>query len=58
VKALNRAKRWLDRAAAASSGPDRQRCHRQGLLALYSTLSPKRDGSHPLDADQLKLGGD
>jgi len=54
---LKRAKRWLNRAAAARSEPDRRRCHRQGLQALLSILPPKRDGSHPLDADNLKLEG-
>ena len=56
--AMARAKRWSRRVAAARSAPDQRRCVRQCLMALYSTLPPKRDGSHPLDAQQLKLEGE
>lgn len=57
-KALARAKRWARRIAAPQSGPDKRRCLRQCLNALYSALPPKPDGTHPLDAVNLKLEGD
>jgi hypothetical protein len=55
---LRQARRWARRVAARQSGPDKRRCLRQALNALYSTLPPKRDGTHPLDAAALKLEGD
>lgn len=55
---LQRAKRWARRVAADQSAPDKRRCVRQCLNALYSILPPKADGTHPLDARNLKLRGD
>ena len=57
AKTLKRAKRWAQRAAAVRSEPDRRRCHRQSMQALFSILPPKLDGTHPLDAHHLKLEG-
>lgn len=54
---LKRAKRWSRRISAARFRPDKLRCLRQCLNALYSMLPPKLDGSHPLDADRMKLEG-
>jgi len=55
---LAKAKRWAYRIPAARSRPDKDRCRRQMLRALYSIMSPKPDGTHPLDADHLKLEGE
>lgn len=52
-----KAKRWACRIARGQSAADKRRCVRRALDALYSTLPPKRDGTHPLDADHLKLEG-
>lgn len=57
TRARQRAKRWACRVAAQQSLPDKNRCVRRMFEALYVTLPPKRDGSHPLDADNLKLEG-
>lgn len=54
---LAKAKRWARRIAAARSAPDKRRCLRRCLDALYAALPPKRDGSHPLDSNNLKLEG-
>lgn len=54
---MSRAKRWSERVSARQSKADKRRCVRRTLEALYSILPPKRDGSHPLDADSLKLEG-
>lgn len=56
--AIQKAKRWASRIPAARSRPDKDRCKRQMLRALYSALSPRCDGTHPLDADNLKLEGE
>lgn len=56
--AIAKAKRWASRIPAARSRPDKDRCKRQMLQALYSTMARARDGTHPLDADHLKLKGD
>lgn len=56
--ALVKAKRWACRVGREQSAADKRRCVRRTLDALYSVLSPKRDGTHPLDADQLKLEGE
>jgi len=55
--AMSRAKRWARRVCGNQSEADKRRCVRRTLDALYSILPPKRDGSHPLDADKLKLEG-
>jgi hypothetical protein len=57
-RAIARARRWARRVARPQSRPDKNRCVRRTLEALYSILPPKRDGSHPLDADSLKLEGE
>lgn len=51
-------KRWARRIARGQSAADKRRCVRRCLDALYAALPPKRDGSHPLDADRVKLEGD
>jgi len=53
--AVAKAKRWAYRIPAARSRPDKARCQRQMLQALYSVMAPKPDGTHPLDASHLKL---
>lgn len=55
---LVKAKRWACRVRAQQSEADKRRCVRRTIDALYSILPPKRDGTHPLDADQLKLEGE
>ena len=55
---IAKAKRWAYRIPAARSRPDKGRCYRLMLRALYSSMSPKPDGTHPLDADSLKLEGE
>lgn len=54
---IRQAKRWSTRIAREKSPLNKARCQRQMMRALFSALPPKRDGSHPLDADQLKLEG-
>lgn len=53
--AIERAKRWADRMIATPSQPDKRRCRRQMMRALYSMLPRKTDGTHPLDASRLTL---
>ena len=56
--ALKRAMRFAKRAKHCRSEPDRRSTWRQTIDALYSALPPKADGTHPLDARNLKLRGD
>lgn len=55
---LVKAKRWACRVGREQSAADKRRCVRRTLDALYSILPPKLDGTHPLDAERLKLEGD
>ena len=55
---MAQAKRWARRVARQQSAADKRRCVRRTVDALLSILPPKRDGTHPLDADHLKLEGD
>ena len=54
---LKRAMRFARRAKKCRTDADRMSTWRQMRDALLSCLPPKRDGSHPLDADNLKLEG-
>lgn len=54
---IRRAKRWAERIAQEKSPLNKARCQRQMMRVLFSALPPKPDGTHPLDADQLKLEG-
>jgi hypothetical protein len=55
---LLKAKRWARRVGGEQSKADKNRCVRRTLDALYSILPPKRDGTHPLDPEKMKLEGD
>ena len=52
---IARAKRWAERMVATRSPADKRRCRRQMMRALYAVMSPKPDGTHPLDAGRLTL---
>lgn len=53
--AIARAKRMAERLPACNTGPGKRCAMRLMVRALLSALPPKRDGSHPLDADRMKL---
>jgi len=49
------AKRWAERLPREKSVKSKKKCKNQMLLALFSALPPKRDGTHPLDPGKFKL---
>lgn len=55
---FQRAMRFAKRAKHCRSEPDRRSTWRQTVDAMLSALPPKADGTHPLDARNLKLRGD
>ena len=53
--AFNHARALSQRLPGCTS-PHEKRCAvRLFRVALFSALSPKRDGTHPLDVDRMKL---
>lgn len=54
LPAIARAKRWAHRLPRERWQPGKQKCKKLMLEALYSALPPKRDGTHPLDAQQVE----
>jgi hypothetical protein len=48
------AKRWAARLPRERSDKSKDKAKRQMLLALFSILPPKTDGTHPLDKFKLE----
>jgi hypothetical protein len=55
---FQKAMRFARRGKACRSEPDRRATWRQMVSAMLRELPPKVDGTHPLDAQNLKLTGE
>lgn len=53
--AFNHALKLSQRLPQCASQPEKRCALRLFRVALFSALSPKRDGTHPLDADRMTL---
>lgn len=53
--AIARAKRLSFGLPKCRSRAEKRRLYRVMRAALFSALPPKKDGSHPLDADRMTL---
>lgn len=53
-RAFSKAKRWARRICSEPYRPGKDRAKNRMLESMYSAMSPKPDGTHPLDKFKLE----